>query len=218
MNDITRTSKEKLPDWLRRWYCLKGEPRFREAADEIERLEAELEQANDIRSDREILIELIRGALGVSIEPHQTLSERLVEAAGKSNVDWCCPHYKPRGKGCTECLAPEPPAVRKFTGVGHLEETGYIPAGSAEERERPSQPPGDGWIAVTDRLPAWTDNYSDHVYVYSATHDWGGTQFAVMRQADFYHQDDTDDIGTADSKVVTHWKPCVAPALTKAGE
>jgi hypothetical protein len=35
-------SKEKLPDWLRRWYCLKGEPRFREAADEIERLQREL--------------------------------------------------------------------------------------------------------------------------------------------------------------------------------
>ena len=31
-------SKEKLPDWLRRWYALKGELRFREAADEIERL------------------------------------------------------------------------------------------------------------------------------------------------------------------------------------
>lgn len=42
MNNITRTSKEKLPDWLRRWYCLKGEPRFREAADEIERLQREL--------------------------------------------------------------------------------------------------------------------------------------------------------------------------------
>jgi hypothetical protein len=34
----SRTSKEKLPDWLRRWYALKGELRFREAADEIERL------------------------------------------------------------------------------------------------------------------------------------------------------------------------------------
>lgn len=108
MSDTQAPSKEKLSDWLRRWYALKGELRFREAADEIERLEAELEQANDIRSDREILIELMRGALGVSIEPHQTLSERLVEAAGKSNVDWCCPHYKPRGKGCTECPAPEP--------------------------------------------------------------------------------------------------------------
>lgn len=41
MNDVTRTSKEKLPDWLRRWYALKGEPRFREAADEIERLQRE---------------------------------------------------------------------------------------------------------------------------------------------------------------------------------
>lgn len=35
-------SKEKLPDWLRRWYALKGELRFREAADEIERLQREL--------------------------------------------------------------------------------------------------------------------------------------------------------------------------------
>lgn len=39
------SSKEKLPDWLRRWYCLKGEPRFREAADEIERLQGELDAA-----------------------------------------------------------------------------------------------------------------------------------------------------------------------------
>lgn len=38
-------SKEKLPDWLRRWYALKGEPRFREAADEIERLQLEKDQA-----------------------------------------------------------------------------------------------------------------------------------------------------------------------------
>lgn len=42
MSDSNLTSKEKLPDWLRRWYCLKGEPRFREAADEIERLQREL--------------------------------------------------------------------------------------------------------------------------------------------------------------------------------
>jgi hypothetical protein len=35
-------SKEKLPDWLRRWYALKGELRFREAADEIERQQAQI--------------------------------------------------------------------------------------------------------------------------------------------------------------------------------
>lgn len=40
MSDLG-SSKENLPDWLRRWYCLKGEPRFREAADEIERLAGE---------------------------------------------------------------------------------------------------------------------------------------------------------------------------------
>ncbi len=42
-------SKEKLPDWLRRWYCLKGEPRFREAADEIERLEQDLTRTESAR-------------------------------------------------------------------------------------------------------------------------------------------------------------------------
>jgi hypothetical protein len=41
----TLPSNEKVADFLRRWYCLKGEPRFREAADEIERLERELEDA-----------------------------------------------------------------------------------------------------------------------------------------------------------------------------
>jgi hypothetical protein len=41
-------SKEKLPDWLRRWYALKGEPRFREAADEIERLQRELDRMTSL--------------------------------------------------------------------------------------------------------------------------------------------------------------------------
>jgi hypothetical protein len=53
VSDVTRTSKEKLPDWLRRWYALKGELRFREAADEIERLQranAELLKRNVIAS------------------------------------------------------------------------------------------------------------------------------------------------------------------------
>lgn len=40
-----------------------------------------------------------------------------------------------------ESSAPPPLVARKFTGIGHLEETGYIPAGSAEERERAAQPP-----------------------------------------------------------------------------
>jgi hypothetical protein len=41
-------SKEKLPDWLRRWYALKGELRFREAADEIERLQRDLYEAEKL--------------------------------------------------------------------------------------------------------------------------------------------------------------------------
>lgn len=44
MNSSTHVpSKEKLPDWLRRWYALKGELRFREAADEIERLQRQVD-------------------------------------------------------------------------------------------------------------------------------------------------------------------------------
>jgi hypothetical protein len=39
--------------------------------------------------------------------------------------------------------AHEPSSARRFTGVGHLEETGYIPAGSAAERERDAQPPAE---------------------------------------------------------------------------
>jgi hypothetical protein len=62
-------SKEKLPDWLRRWYALKGELRFREAADEIERLQALLQLetgaleavCNDLDSAR--TVERLRTAL-----------------------------------------------------------------------------------------------------------------------------------------------------------
>jgi uncharacterized small protein (DUF1192 family) len=50
-------------------------------ADEIERLQAELQQSQDIRSDRETHIELVRQSLGVETEPHQTFWERLLEAA-----------------------------------------------------------------------------------------------------------------------------------------
>lgn len=46
----------------------------------------------------------------------------------------------------------EPRAARRFTGVGHLEETGYIPAGSAEERERAAQPPVPDDLKEATRL------------------------------------------------------------------
>lgn len=129
--------------------------------------------------------------------------------------------------------AHEPPAGRYFNSGYCDTACGWIvreegkeswPATFATERlanrfvammNGAAEPPCDDWIAVTERLPAWTDDYTEHILVYSSTHDWGGTQFAVMRQADFYHQDDTDDIGTADTKVVTHWKPLAGPTPTK---
>lgn len=63
-----------------------------------------------------------------------------------------------------------------------------------------------GWTSVTDRLPKWTEDSTLYVLVYSATHDWGGARYAIMRQLDFCHYDpDDDEPGTHDSKVVTHW-------------
>jgi hypothetical protein len=59
MNDVTRTSKEKLPDWLRRWYALKGEPRFREAADEIERLQKLVEHDDEMLRERNSRVALL---------------------------------------------------------------------------------------------------------------------------------------------------------------
>jgi hypothetical protein len=59
MNDVTRTSKEKLPDWLRRWYALKGEPRFREAADEIERLQKLVEHVDEMLRERNSRVALL---------------------------------------------------------------------------------------------------------------------------------------------------------------
>jgi hypothetical protein len=42
-----------------------------------------LEQANDMLGTYQVLLDLIREALGVSIEPHQTLSERILVAVGE---------------------------------------------------------------------------------------------------------------------------------------
>jgi hypothetical protein len=86
--------------------------------------------------------------------------------------------------------------------------------------ESTAHEPGDGWTAVTERLPAFTEDQREFVLVYSETHDWMGTQFSVMRVADFYFYDPDcpEEMGTADADVVTHWKPLTSPALTKAGE
>lgn len=50
------------------------------AADEIEQLQAELQQSQEIRSDMESLLSMVGEALGVPEEPHQTWQERLLQA------------------------------------------------------------------------------------------------------------------------------------------
>lgn len=48
--------------------------------DDIERLRAELAQANDILTSYQSRLTLLAGALDVPYEPHQTYEERLLEA------------------------------------------------------------------------------------------------------------------------------------------
>ena len=52
-----------------------------EEGKEITTLEQEIEAANDIASDLATRLDLVRQALGVPVEPHQSLDERLIEAA-----------------------------------------------------------------------------------------------------------------------------------------
>lgn len=46
-------------------------------------LRAQLEQERDIRSDLEVVLSLVADGLKVSHEPHQTFTERLLEASCK---------------------------------------------------------------------------------------------------------------------------------------
>lgn len=112
--------------------------------------------------------------------------------------------------------APEPRAV-ECSECDAIQEGDRVLHRSWCSKDRPAQPPGDGWTAVTERLPAFTEDQREFVLVYSETHDWMGTQFAVMRVADFYFYDPDcpEEMGTADADVVTHWKPLTGPALTK---
>lgn len=99
-------SKEKLPDWLRRWYALKGELRFREAADELERLQREITR---ITGERE--------------PPHCSTCECGApvhnEVAGcrcKGHPTNCYRH--PHDCGCTAAEPPvTPPSAIPFAGV-----------------------------------------------------------------------------------------------------
>lgn len=101
-------------------------------------------------------------------------------------------------------------------------EGGFLRVGkivsALKERGIPHEP-GVAWIAVTDRLPEWTEDRHAFVLVYSDSHDWQGTQFAVMRQSDFWDIDPEGDgePGTDDARVVTHWRELRAPQ-TKSGE
>lgn len=59
-------------------------------AAECARIRAELQQLKDMRSDHVIEFDMVREALGVSIEPHQTLLERVLDAAHKKDVTQVC--------------------------------------------------------------------------------------------------------------------------------
>lgn len=56
--------------------------------DALELCQAENEQHLDIRSDMETLLAWISTHLGVSLEPHQTWNERLMERVGKLALEY----------------------------------------------------------------------------------------------------------------------------------
>jgi hypothetical protein len=61
---------------------------------------------------------------------------------------------------------------------------------------------------IGDGLPPFTENRSLSVLGYSETHDFGGSQFLVLRVVDFYYHDDEDPdapLGTGDAQLITHW-------------
>ena len=53
----------------------------------VEKLELDLEQANEIKADMSMHIGMIAESLNVPFEPHQTFAERLLESAEKANKD-----------------------------------------------------------------------------------------------------------------------------------
>jgi len=62
-------------------------------------------------------------------------------------------------------VAPLQQPARKWTGPGHLEQTGYIPAGSAAEREAASQRPAPvqepvGWVSEADYARLRADKWA----------------------------------------------------------
>lgn len=73
------------------------------------------------------------------------------------------------------------------------------------------------WIPVSDRLPAYTEDRRAHVLVYSESTEWLDSQFAVMRQAEFYAMDpDGDgDPGSDDARAVSHWKELTPPGTAE---
>lgn len=66
-----------------------------DAADEIERLQSDNEATRDMLTDARLELDALRAALGVDYEPHQSLQERMLDAANQKRV---------------ERTAPEPPA------------------------------------------------------------------------------------------------------------
>jgi hypothetical protein len=79
----------------------------------------------------------VRAARGVNapVEPDKRKPwEKSSWTCALATVNNTGMHCPPPGQRCPDCPTGVPP-TRRFTGVGHLEETGYIPAGSAAERE-----------------------------------------------------------------------------------
>lgn len=89
------------------------------------------------------VVAVMRGEHGADWADHFGPLFNMIEdvRAGETNGDLCprCRQSMPGGQALhTEHCPADETSGRKFSGPGHLEETGYIPAGSAAEREAKS--------------------------------------------------------------------------------
>lgn len=119
-------------------------------ADEIERLAQECVNWKQLHDANEACVaDLLR----------QLREAKESKAAHAEGADWCCPHYKPRGKGCAECSAGEPweapgcdcPGIRKRDPSAHAPNCPYQ---VIKEIHGAAQPPGDDTRRI-DALEEW---------------------------------------------------------------
>lgn len=137
MNDITRTSKDLCEhDWVGDDYCAY----------------CDADAARDMLTDARLELDALRAALGVDYEPHQSLHERMLDAANHKRVDRTAHEPPP---ALADALAYLTEARRYIECDPIAEERGVLSNyDDALAAIRASQPPTDDTRRL-DALEAW---------------------------------------------------------------